>query len=125
MHRTILIVDDDAQVRRLCKTTLEETSYIVGEASNGKEALAAIAKASFDLIVLDLCMPDMDGFEFLKAVRINLPKLKIIVISGFMGGAMLRAARLLGGTATLAKPFTPDSLVSIVDELLAENVPRV
>jgi CheY-like chemotaxis protein len=102
---------------------LEETGYSVTEASNGKEALAGIRKAAFDLIVLDLSMPDMDGFEFLKAVRTGLPKLKILVMSGFLGGTMLPGAKLLGGTATIAKPFSPDALLSTVGKVLAELGP--
>lgn len=121
MRCTILVVDDDPQIRRLCTTILKETGYFVREASNGKEALAAIETTVFDLIVLDLSMPDMDGFEFLKAAHTELPRLKIVVISGFLGGSMLTAARLFGAAATLAKPFSPDSLVSVVRELLPEG----
>lgn len=123
MDQTILIVDDDRQLRRLCRTALEETGYFVREATNGKSALAAIKQTSFQLIVLDLSMPDMDGFEFLKIARAELPKLKIVVISGFLGGSMLKVAKLFGAAATLAKPFSTDSLVSVVDEVLAENRP--
>jgi len=118
MRQTILLVDDDPQIRAICRTTLEESGYVVGDASNGKQALAAIKKAVYDLIVLDLCMPEVDGFEFLKAVRHKAPKLKIIVISGLPGGAMLTSSKYLGGNATLAKPFSPDSLLLVVDEVL-------
>ena len=121
MRCTILVVDDDPQIRKLCTTTLKETGYSAREASNGKEALAAIETTVFDLIVLDLSMPDMDGFEFLKAAHTELPRLKIVVISGFLGGTMLTAARLFGAAATLAKPFSPDSLLSVVRELLPEG----
>jgi CheY-like chemotaxis protein len=117
----VLIVDDDPQVRRVCKLTLEESGYSVRDASNGKEALAAVKEIPLDLIVLDLCMPDMDGFEFLRAVRSGLPAPKIIGMSGFMGGAMLPAAKLCGAAATLAKPFEPDQLLSVVGEVLAED----
>ena len=121
--RTILIVDDDAQTRAYCRTTLEQPGYIVSEASNGKEALAAIEGTSFDLIVLDLCMPHMDGFEFLTAVRVPAPNLKIIAISGFMHGTILAAAELFGASATLRKPFSRESLLSAVAGLLARNGP--
>ena len=119
MRQTILIVDDDPQIRAMCTTTLEESGYSVREASNGKKALAEIKKAACDLIVLDLSMPDVDGFEFLSAVRPKVPKLKVIVVSGFLGGTMLKAAKLLGAAATLAKPFSADSLLLLVNEVLA------
>ena len=123
MPCTILVVDDDAQIRGLCRTTLEESGYLVREAGNGQRALGAIQETTFDLIVLDLSMPDMDGFEFLKVVRAIVPKLKIVVISGFLGGTMLTAAKLFGAAATLAKPFSSDSLLSAVDEVLGKNGP--
>jgi two-component system NtrC family sensor kinase len=123
MRYSVLIVDDDPQIRKLCRLTLQEKGYGVQEATNGKKALAAIEEGNCDLIVLDLSMPDMDGIEFLMAVRAELPKLKIIVMSGFMGGTMLPTAKLLGGAATLPKPFSPESLLSLVDEALAESIP--
>jgi len=100
---------------------LEESGYSVREANNGKEALAAIEGTAFDLVALDLSMPDMDGFEFLKVVRVRLPKPKVIVMSGFLGGTMLPTAKLFGAFSTLAKPFSPDSLLSAVREALAEQ----
>lgn len=123
LSHTILIVDDDPQIRRLCRITLEEDGYVVKEANNGKEALAAIKETSVDLILLDLSMPDMDGFEFVKAIRSGLPEPTIITMSGFMGGALLPAARVLGGTSTLAKPFSPESLLSVVHKLLTDHSP--
>ena len=102
---------------------LEEPGYDVSEASNGKEAMASIKDVAFDLIVLDLSMPDMDGFEFLSAVRAKSPKLHILVISGFLGGTMLKAAKLFGAAATLAKPFSPESLLSVVYEVLGDAGP--
>lgn len=96
MRQSILIVDDDPQLRRLRRITLEEDGYVVREANNGKEALAAIKETSVDLILLDLSMPDMDGFEFLKAIGSELPEPTVITMSGFMGGALLPAARVLG-----------------------------
>ena len=123
MRHTILVVDDDRPIRTLCRLALEESGYLVTEATNGKNALAAIEQTDFDLIVLDLAMPDMDGFEFLKAVRAKSPKLGILVISGFLGGTMLAAAKLFGAAATLAKPFSPDTLILVVDEVLKHQGP--
>ena len=119
MCYSILIVDDDAQLRGICRTILEEAGWLAFEASNGKEALAAIETTSFDLILLDLCMPDIDGLEFLMAVRPKLPKLKIIAMSGFIDGVMLRAAKMFGAAAIIDKPFSTDLLISNVRDVLA------
>ena len=120
--RDVLVVDDDAQVRKLCRNTLAGAGYLVSEAADGREALALVDETLFDVIVLDLCMPDMDGLEFLSAVRSGMPRLKIVGISGFMGGAMLHAAKLSGAAATLLKPFSPDALLSIVAQVLDNTV---
>jgi CheY-like chemotaxis protein len=118
MKYTILVVDDDPQIRKLCRVALEESGCSVSEAGNGKEALHAIQGATVDLILLDISMPDVDGFEFMKAVRARRPELKIVVMSGFIGGRMLPAAKLMGGSATIAKPFSTPSLISIVSQTL-------
>lgn len=120
MKRTILIVDADPQIRSFCRTALEKSGCVVREARNGKQALVAVERTAFDLIVLDLCMPKMEGVEFLKAVHAKLPKFKIIGLSGLLDGAMLEAANLYGTVATLTKPFSPDTLLSVVSTVLAQ-----
>jgi hypothetical protein len=67
----VLIVDDDADIRRLVRRTLEASGWIVSEASNGQEALDAVANQVPSLILLDLVMPEMDGFSFLAKLRAN------------------------------------------------------
>ncbi len=121
--KTILVVDDNPHIRNLCRIAFEkaESGFLVHEASTGRQAVAAIEKTSFDLIVLDLCMPEMDGVEVLMRLRGHVPKLKIIGISGFLEGAMLSTVKVLGGTATLAKPFDPDDLVLLATELLSSE----
>jgi len=114
-------VDDDPQIRKLCRIALEASGHSVSEAGDGKQALQALEDAPADLILLDLCMPDMDGLEFLRAVGAGMPELKIITMSGFLGGAMLPAAKHLGGNATLAKPFSTDALLSLVDQVMSEG----
>jgi DNA-binding NtrC family response regulator len=117
--KIVLIVDDDPQIRRLCRTVLEKNHYFVKEASNGKEALAALKESVVDVMVLDLSMPEVDGLEVLNVVHVKLPKLKVIAISGFMGGTMLEVAKAYHVAATLTKPFSSDSLLSVVCNLLA------
>jgi CheY-like chemotaxis protein len=115
---TILVADDDPHVRKFLVRALAKDGYAIHEASDGVEAKAAIQNVVFDLMILDLNMPEMDGFQVLQFARAKIPNLKIIVISGFMQGAMLKAAKLLGAAAILDKPIEVDFLLSTVRKVL-------
>jgi two-component system response regulator EvgA len=112
------VVDDDSQVRKFFSQVLNRAGYSVYEACNGLEAKDFMQRIQFDLIILDLNMPEMDGFEVLKFARSELPDVKIIVASGFMQGTMLRAAKLFGAAATLDKPVPISLLLSTVRDVL-------
>jgi DNA-binding NtrC family response regulator len=118
---SILVVDDDPAIRHLFARLLTKAGYIVHEVSNGVEAKAALANVTFNLMVLDLNMPEMDGFEVLVFARSAVPNLQTIVVSGFMQGAMLVAARQLGAIATLDKPVDVGLLLSTVRNALGVN----
>jgi CheY-like chemotaxis protein len=115
---SILIVDDDPQVRKFFIYALTKAGYSPFDVSNGLEAKAAIQRIHFDLIILDLNMPEMDGFEVLKFARAELPELKIIVVSGFFPTALLKAAKLYGALATLTKPVQSGLLLSTVQTVI-------
>jgi CheY-like chemotaxis protein len=117
-RHSILVVDDDPQVRKLFSQVLIRAGYSVYDACNGLEAKALIQRVQFDVIILDLSMPEMDGFEVLKFARSELPNLQIIVASGFMQGTMLNAAKLFGAVATLDKPVEIALLLSTVRTVL-------
>src|ERR1700730_17877950 len=93
--QSILVVDDNPEHLKMFRIRLESGGYSVVEANSGREALAAISKTRFPLMILDLSMSDMDGFDVLRAVRGKHPELKIIVASGFLHGKMLEPARSL------------------------------
>ena len=116
----ILLVDDDRQVVRYLTTALEEAGFEVTGTTSGKKALACIRKRMPDLMILDLNMPKPDGLEILTAERSRFPYLRILVISGYLDGALLGAAKLLGAIATLEKPLAPDVLVAKVHEVLGK-----
>lgn len=122
-HRPIiLVVDDNRSDRDLLRMILERAGYVVTEASSGQEALDAIVNTRFDLIVLDLSMPDMDGLEVLRAAK-YMPKPKIIAVTGLapiFNYRMLEAAKFLGATATLDKDQAQDLLVPMVRKLLGD-----
>ena len=117
----ILIVEDDAQVRAMLRQMLETAGFIVREAPDGKKALQRWQERRPDLVITDVLMPEMDGFEVITALRKQDPIAKIIAITG--GGAtkltnLLPAARHLGASRTLQKPFERQDLLQQVRELL-------
>jgi two-component system KDP operon response regulator KdpE len=116
--QSILVVDDNPDDRKLFRRMLESAGYSVVESSSGKEALTAVEKTSFQLMTLDLSMPDMDGFDVLRAVRSKRPELKIIVVSGFRYESMSKAAKSLGAATTLDKNLAKDLLLPMVCDLL-------
>ncbi len=119
---SILIVDDEEQIRQLIRTTFEEAGYRVAEASNGKEALAQYRIAPTDLVVTDILMPDQDGLECISTLRRESPNVKIIAITGgsdIIGVlGFLDVAKMLGAHRTLQKPFEMKALLDAADSAL-------
>lgn len=116
----ILLVDDDRQVVRFLKKALEAAGYTVTAATSGVQALVAIHKRQPDLLILDLNMPEPDGFDLLKIERSKFPCLRVLAISGYLEGALLEAASVFGANATLGKPIEAAVLVAKVRELLGK-----
>ena len=117
----ILVVDDDAAVRDSIRTVLELDGHAVVEAADGRQGEAQIARGAPDLVVLDIFMPERDGFETLRSLRRTHPRLKILAISGSAGGQLERTlafAREFGADAALHKPFPADALRAQVRALL-------
>jgi two-component system cell cycle sensor histidine kinase/response regulator CckA len=120
---TILLVDDEEGVRKLVFAVLKSNGYDVMEASNGASALAAYEKNGHkvDMVLTDVVMPQMSGFELGKQLTERAPGLKILYMSGYRDNA-------IGGgggdvpRAFLHKPFTPDVLLSKVREVLDTEV---
>jgi CheY-like chemotaxis protein len=117
-ERVILVVDDNPDHLKGFRVLLETGGYSVVECKSGKEALTALGKKKFDLMTLDLSMPDVDGFEVLRVVRSKYPELKVVVVSGFLQGSMNKTAKALGAVVTLDKDVAADSLLTVVDGLL-------
>ncbi|HEY6083899.1 MAG TPA: response regulator [Nitrospira sp.] len=119
---SILIVDDEEQIRQLIRTTFEEAGYRVAEASNGKEALAQYRVAPTDLVVTDILMPDQDGLECISTLRRESPNVKIIAITGgsdIIGVlGFLDVAKMLGAHRTLQKPFEMKTLLDAAESAL-------
>ena len=115
----ILVVDDNPQILKLYSKILTKGGHSVTVEESGKEAIKILDnEESFDLLVLDLCMPQPDGFEVLEQIRARHPGLRTLITSGFMDGALLQASEALGATATLNKKDSPEQLLEKVNLLL-------
>ena len=114
----ILVADDEPAVRGLFAKQLRSAGYCVSEAESGLEALRLLREISFQLLVLDLEMPEIDGFEVLKIVRAEFPGLQVLVISGYLEGVLLKAAECFGAVLTLEKTSAPRFLVEAARKLL-------
>jgi CheY-like chemotaxis protein len=118
-HRPhILVADDNRQVLALFTLLLTNGGYSVSSVDSGSAAIKVLHDKSVDLLILDLSMPQPDGFEVLKTLRAQMPGLRILVISGFMQGALLKASELLGATASLNKADAHEALLKTVNVLL-------
>jgi two-component system cell cycle sensor histidine kinase/response regulator CckA len=115
---TILLVDDEEGVRKLVLAVLKSSGYDVLEASNGALALAAFEKNAhkIDMVLTDIVMPQMTGFELGQELVARTPGLKILYMSGYRDNAIGGAGE--APKAFLHKPFTPDALLMKVREVL-------
>ncbi|MHA6332396.1 response regulator [Qipengyuania sp. CAU 1752] len=115
----ILIVDDDTILSGLLQLTLELEGYAVTTAANGAEALARLEVEKFDLIILDIVMPTMDGIKFLRVLGdSNLERPPIIVISSKAGNELTDHYRSFGVVGIARKPVEPGLLVQRVSAAL-------
>jgi DNA-binding response OmpR family regulator len=111
----ILVVDDDAGMRGILTRVFKQAGYVVATATNGEEALAAIAQNPPAVLVLDLMMPVMDGWEVYRKLREeHQVRLPIVVLSA--GANLERAAQDFPDATVMAKPFDIDTLLAAVKE---------
>jgi len=117
--KTILVVDDEEDVRSIACAYLSEAGYDTVEAANGDEAISAMENAPSDLVLTDLVMPEKEGAETVMELRKKWPSVGIVAMSGVVGAEFyLRAASVLGANGTLMKPFTREELVEMVESVL-------
>lgn len=117
----ILIIDDEAALRRTMRRMLAGTGHEIVEASNGAEGLAVLQERAVDLVITDLVMPDKDGIETIQILRERWPELKILAVSGrglLNPRERLADAQLFGADAALPKPFKVAELLEQVAALL-------
>jgi CheY-like chemotaxis protein len=125
----ILIVDDDPLVSLAIKVALEREGFDTTLADGGLTGLDALEHQTFDLMIIDIFMPHMHGFESIRVFHERAPTLPLIAISGyaFAGHSsptpdFLRMAIELGATRCLRKPFTPAVLLAVITDCLADKI---
>jgi DNA-binding response OmpR family regulator len=114
--RTVLLVEDEPQLRRRAARALRAAGYRVATAANGEVALREAAQSSCDVVVLDLTLPPPDGWATLRHLQRRHPGLPVLIASENDFRSM---ARLHGAIGMLAKPFADDALVRAVAAALA------
>ncbi len=121
MRPKILIVDDEQEIRELFKSFLEEEDLEVSEAANGQEAFNLVSNEQFDLYVTDIFMPEMNGVEFLKILKMLDPDAVVIIITGFDNMDYTRQALNYGAFRFLTKPVKMVDFISVIKLGLQER----
>jgi CheY-like chemotaxis protein len=125
-RRTVLVVENDDQSRRLIEQILAFSEYASLSAANGMQALELLDGARVDLVLMDLSMPTLDGYQTVEHIRerpgyANTP---IVAVSGHTEGAQRDLALQAGFTEYLGKPFRPKELLQLIDRLLSHVAER-
>ena len=114
----ILVVDDDKNTRRLMQAVLQAEGYAVTTAENGVDALSAMEHESIDLVVLDIMMPQMDGYEFTKTLRAADNNLPILMVSAKQLPADRKQGFLVGTDDYMTKPIDEEEMLLRIKALL-------
>jgi DNA-binding NtrC family response regulator len=115
---TILIMEDEPSLAEGLKMILAEQGYRVSVAEAGLRALGSLTETDYDLLVMDLRLPDMDGMEVFRLIREIKPQIKVIVMTGYASVASAEESRKLGALDYLPKPFTEDEFKAAVEKAL-------
>jgi DNA-binding response OmpR family regulator len=123
MALRILAVDDDPEILLLERKILESEGYEVTTASNAQEALAAISAKKFNLVLLDIMMPETDGLEVSRQIqqRTAGERLPVVFVTAKDDSGTMREGFRSGGTVFLAKPFTSRQLLGVVRALIGKS----
>jgi CheY-like chemotaxis protein len=117
MTAKILIVDDEQFVRDLLEKVLKRRGHDVVAAGDADQALVALEQAHFDLLLTDVVMPGMDGFDLLRRVKSAYPEIKVIVLTGYARKQSISDFLLYGADDYLSKPFQVHELVAAVERV--------
>lgn len=116
--KSILVADDEQEVRKLLCLLLEDQGYNVTTAADGDDAIAQLEKRAFDLLLLDIRMPHLSGFDVLKYVREHHPQSKVIMLTAFAELANAMESKYLGADDFIGKPYDPHEVLMSIERVL-------
>jgi CheY-like chemotaxis protein len=127
----VLVVDDDPLVGVTIEVCLQRQGFVVTVTGGGEAGIAALEASTFDVMLVDIFMPHMRGFESIRIFHERAPTIPLIAMSGYAFAQtaspspdFLRMALELGATRCLRKPFTPRMLLAVVNECLTKTATR-
>jgi len=120
-HARILVIDDDESIRKTLATILEEEGYLVDTAENGKEAIRKSNAKFYNLALIDIRLPDIEGTKLLTAMKEATPKMVKIIITGYPSLQNAIEAVNKGADAYILKPFNMDSVLNTIKEHLKKQ----
>ena len=116
----ILVVDDEDALRMVLSSELSSSGYDVAIASDGDEAITIVQNKKFDLVLLDIKMPKVDGFEVLKFIKKNFPAMKVIMLTGFADLKNAIESKKHGAEDFVSKPYDLVDLLTTIERVLSE-----
>ena len=116
--KRILVVDDEASLRTTLTAQLKDRGYSVSSAGDGDIAIEMLGFEYFDLILLDLKMPNVDGYEVLRYVKEKHPSTKVIILTGFADLKNALDSKGLGADHFVGKPYELSDLLSAIQRFL-------
>ena len=117
---SILVVDDEEALRTVLSGELVNEGYEVGTAGDGDEAIALIKQQPFNVVLLDIKMPKVDGFEVLKFIKKDYPAIKVIMLTAFADLKNAIESKKLGAEDFISKPYDLVDLLTTIERVLGD-----
>ncbi len=118
--KKILVVDDEDALRTVLSSELVGEGYEVETAADGDEAMNVVQMKPFDLVLLDIKMPKVDGFEVLKFLKSKYPNIKVIMLTGFADLKNAIESKKLGAEDFVSKPYDLVDLLTTIERVVSE-----
>jgi len=115
----ILLVDDDDGIRKVLSLLLTDEGYEVSTACDGQEAIDLLGKNTYNLVLLDIIMPNVSGFGVLKYIKENIPSTKVIMLTAYSELKLAMETKQMGAADFIAKPFMRQDLLNTIKNVLS------